>query len=303
MLVEQLLKELNVDKLDEAKQKEIKEKVDGIVDVKARERADGLLKEEREKLLEEFEVKFEDYKKDITSKFSNFVDSVIDEEMEIPEVVLKYARKGELYDELIEQFKIRLGLDEGLLDKEVRDLLKEAKDEIEKLRTDVNKLTGEKMELLDDSKKMAAHIYLRKKCDGLTESVRTKVLALLGDITEKEDIDKKYDLLVNEELAKGTETPKAEAETDQFVCDKCGNVMTTKGSPGSCSKCGGSMKPLQNLTPAADAGQGKMELTDSPEMREPKPTDGPPNSIGESTDVAFEKQKESWLKMLKENKI
>jgi 2-hydroxy-3-keto-5-methylthiopentenyl-1-phosphate phosphatase len=298
MLVEQLLKELSVDKLDDAKQKEIKDKVDSIVDVKARERADTLLKEEREKMLGEFETKFEDYKKDITSKFSNFVDSVLDEELTIPENVMKFARKGELYDELIEQFKVRLALDEGLLDKEVRDLLSEAKGEIEKLREDVNELVGKNLDLNDDAKKMAAHIYLRKKCDGLTEDSRSKVLGILGDISEKEEIDKKFELVVNETfgLEKGTQEPKAEAHTDQFVCDKCGNIMTTKEKPGSCSKCGGSMKEVKAATPADKQGQGEMETTDSSDMKQPEAVKGPSDSV-------FAEAKQQWLKVLKEGRI
>jgi hypothetical protein len=51
--------------------------------------------------------------------------------MTIPDKVLEYARKGELYSDLIEQFKVRLGVDEGLLDEEVKALLKEAKTEIQ----------------------------------------------------------------------------------------------------------------------------------------------------------------------------
>ena len=92
------------------------------IDVKARERADSLLGEEKERLVTEYETKFEDYKKDITSKFSNFVDSVLDQELTIPEKVMEYARKGELYTDLVEQFKIRIGIDEGVLDEEAKAL-------------------------------------------------------------------------------------------------------------------------------------------------------------------------------------
>jgi hypothetical protein len=60
-------------------------------------------------------------------------------EMTIPDKVLEYARKGELYADLIEQFKVRLGVDEGLLDEEVKSLLKEAKTEIQNLEVNLMK--------------------------------------------------------------------------------------------------------------------------------------------------------------------
>ena len=45
-----------------------------------------------------------------------------------------YAKKGELYSDVIEQMQIRLGVDEGLLDEEIKQLLLEAKEKIQTLR-------------------------------------------------------------------------------------------------------------------------------------------------------------------------
>ncbi|NIQ07682.1 MAG: hypothetical protein GWO20_18795, partial [Candidatus Korarchaeota archaeon] len=106
-----------------------------IIDTKANEIAESKVEEalvsEKEKLVEEFEEKFEDYKEDVTSKFSNFVDGILEEEMVIPEKIVRYARLGELYEDLIDQFKVRLAIDEGLLDAEVKGMLGEAKEEIQ----------------------------------------------------------------------------------------------------------------------------------------------------------------------------
>jgi hypothetical protein len=305
MKLDEITKVLGVDKLEEAQQAEIKGKLETIIDVAARERADSLLKEEKEILVKEFENKFEDYKNDITSKFSNFVDSVLDEELEIPEKVLKYARKGELYDELIEQFKTRLAIDEGVLDEEVKGLLKEAKDEITTLKAKINSLMKESMELKADATEMAANLYLRKKCDGLSESQRTRILNILGDIKDKAEIDKKFkyvvDGVISEELEPGTEEPEAEAATNANICPTCGAIYTADGEDGTmvCPKCGVKMEDaVESVEDAAADGNGSVEV--APEGvtgNEPEPEE-----VEESTDV-FKQQMKRWKTILKENKF
>lgn len=199
MDITKVLEMLGVDKIDESKQSEITETLTTIIEAKAQEMANNKVEEslvlEKEKLVEEFETKFEDYKEDVTSKFSNFVDSILEEEMVIPEKIVKYARLGELYEDLIDQFKVRLAIDEGLLDSEVKGMLKEAKSEIQSLRDNVNELTGTKLQLEQDAKEMATHIFLRKKCDGLTESQKTAVMNILEG-SNQDDIDKKFDIVL-----------------------------------------------------------------------------------------------------------
>ena len=308
MTLEDILKFLSVEKLDESQQNLLKEKIDTLIDVKSRERADVLLKEEKEVLIKEFETKFEDYKSDITSKFSNFVDSVLDEELQIPEKVLKYAHKGELYDELIEQFKIRLAIDEGVLDKEVKSLLKEAKDEILSLKGTVNELTAEKMELEDDAKEMAANLYLRKKCDGLTESGRNKIFSILGDVRDKAEIDRKFkyvvENIINEELPKGDEMPAAEGATNVNICAKCGATYTAPGEDGiaKCPACGATGEDLvKSIEPAKTDGQGAMEVAKEGESGYAPEPEQVEESLKEETD--FDKMLTKWAKILKENKI
>jgi hypothetical protein len=194
--MDKLLEMLNVDKLDESAQTELKDKLEGIIEVKASEMSEAKLAEKKEDLIEEYENKFDEYKDDITSKFSNFVDSVLEEELSIPENILEYAHKGELYSELIEQFKVRLSIDEGLIDSEVKDLLKEAKQEILGLRDELNGTIAENLEVKKDAQDLASNLYLRKKCDGLTESQKTRVLDILEGVTDKGIIDKKFDIIL-----------------------------------------------------------------------------------------------------------
>ena len=216
--MEKILELLGAGKLDESRQEEIKEQLETLVDAKVRVKAkdicEKVVKEEKEEIINEMEEKFEEYKSDITSKFSNFVDSILDEEMAIPENVMEFARKGELYTDLIEQFKVRLSLDEGLLDDEVRGLLKEARDEIVVLREEVNDVTATKLDIESDAQALASNLYLRKKCDGLTESHRIRVMDIMEGITDKEEIDKKFDIVV-ESAKKGRRVLKEDRKSKE----------------------------------------------------------------------------------------
>jgi len=194
--MDKLLEMLGVQKLDEQKQDAIKEKLDTLIEVKAQETVNEMLKVEKDKLIEQYEEKFDAYKEDITSKFSNFVDEILESEMTIPDKVLEYARKGELYSDLIEQFKVRLGVDEGLLDEEVKALLKEAKTEIQSLREELDKTIAEKLETKSDAQELAAELYLRQKCDGLTVEQTTHVLAMLEGVKDRDEIDRKFEIIV-----------------------------------------------------------------------------------------------------------
>lgn len=223
--MDKILELLGLEKLDESAQTEIKEKLSDIIDVKARELSEAKLQEEKDRLVEEYEEKFNEYKDDITSKFSNFVDSVLEEEMVIPDKVIEYARKGELYSDLIEQFKSRLAIDEGILDEEVKSLLKEAREEIISLRETLDEKTANELELQKDAQDMAAALYLRKKCDGLTESQKVRILEILEGITDKEEIDRKFKVV----LGTVTEEEMKDEEEEEEVSPKKKKVAEGKG--------------------------------------------------------------------------
>lgn len=195
---DKILGVLQAKKLDESDQEEIKKQLQSIVELEATRMVSESLETEKERLVEEYEDKFEDYKKDITSKFSNFVDSVLDEELTIPDRVLEYAYKGELYEPIIEGFKQRMAIDEGLLDDEVKDILKEAKEEIVNLRKELNESYQEVLEVKEDAKAMASELYIRKKVEGLSEDKKESIMSLLEGVTDKGEIDRKFAILVEE---------------------------------------------------------------------------------------------------------
>jgi len=194
--MKKLLEMLGIQKLDEEKQDAIKEKLETLVELKSKEAVDEMLKTEKDKLIEQYEEKFNSYKEDITSKFSNFVDEILDEQMTIPDKVLEFARKGELYADLIEQFKVRLGVDEGLLDEEVKALLKEAKGEIQDLRKQLDSTISEKLEVKGDAQELAAELYIRNKCDGLTVEQSNHVMQMLEGVKDRNEIDRKFEVIV-----------------------------------------------------------------------------------------------------------
>lgn len=242
MDIEKILEMLGADKLDESKQSEIQEALQTVIDAKVTEIAESkveeTLTEEKEKLVEEFESKFNDYKDDVTAKFSNFVDSILEEEMVIPEKIVRYARLGELYEDLIDQFKVRMAIDEGLLSEEVKGLLKESKDEIVSLRAQVNEATGKALELEQDAKKMATHIHLRKKCDGLTEAQKAPVMSILEG-SSQEEIDAKFDLVVES-------TKKTETETVEVVSEEVVEVVTETQSITESTEVSNQMRTDEN---------------------------------------------------------
>jgi hypothetical protein len=187
---------LGVQKLDEKEQQAIKEKLETLIELKAKEALDEKLQSERDQLIEQYEQKFDAYKEDITSKFSNFVDEILEQELTIPDKVLEYARKGELYADLIEQFKVRLGVDEGLLDEEIKALLKEAKAEIQRLRKELDESISGKLDVTKDAQDLAAELYVRRKSDGLTEGQKTHVFQMLEGVSDRSEIDRKFDMIV-----------------------------------------------------------------------------------------------------------
>jgi len=252
-----ILKMLQADKLEESKQTEIKEILETLIESKAHEvsetRIDEEVAKEKEKLTEALETKFETYKDEITSKFSNFVDSVLEEEVKIPEKIVEFAKYGETYKDLIDQFKIRLAIDEGVLTDEVKDLLKEAKEEILSLKDQLNESTSKVLDLQKDAQEMAAHIYLRKKCDGLTESQKKHVIAILGDEVIKENIDKKFDIIVEATKKHKVEEEDDNKETKSYACPACGvNAEIKEGDSVDCPECGEKMKLAEN-----DGKEGK----------------------------------------------
>jgi len=279
--MEKLLELLGVQKLDEGEQEIIKEKLQTLIEVKAQELMETKLEDEKTKLIEAYEDKFETYKEDVTGKFSNFVDEILEQELQIPEKVLEYARKGELYSDLIEQFKVRLGVDEGLLDEEVKALLKEAKDEIVKLRDELNESISDKLQTKQDATELAAEVYLHRKCKGLTEGQSQHVIEMLDGVTDREEIDRKFDIIVEGYNGNGNGNGDDEDDDDE---DEDENGKKKKKD----KKKNGNGKDKKDKDMDED-GKGKVDADE--------------DKLNEDKGNLFSEHLKGYVEVLKENKV
>jgi len=276
--MDKILELLGADKLNEDTQAQLKDKLSAIIEIEAKKQLESSLDEEKTRLVEEYEAKFETYKSEITGKFSNFVDTVLEDELDIPDQIQEFAKKGQLYNDLIEQFKVRIGVDQGLLDEEVKGLLKEAKDEILDLRGNADSAIAKELELKEDAQNMAAELYLYKKCEGLTESQRKQVFDILGGVTDTSEIDNKFQIISDSE--RFDPVPNKDAEAKKALAKS-----KIKGDPKK------NEKQVQEDDDKDDLdGKGKTEIDD------------PDDKLTEDNSpfAAFKKQ---YLQVLQENKV
>lgn len=287
MDLKKILELLGADQLDESTQETLTEKLQSIVEIEAKKLSETTLEEKKNELIEQYETKFEEYKEDITSKFSNFVDTVLDEEMEIPEKVLEFAKKGELYHDLIEQFKVRLGVDQGLLDEEIKGLLKEAKAEIIKLRESNDKMIAENLEVTSDAQELAAQVYLHEKCKGLTESQKSQVFEILSGVTDKAEIDRKFDII---------------AESERFDPVEIGNDEGEKAIKKK--KKDGDPKEHEEevMEDSEEEGKGKAEVSEEEDEDEEEEDEKKKKEMDESNSP-FKQYVSRYVQVLKENKV
>lgn len=210
----EILKLLGVDKLDESQQEDIKQKLADIVDVQVAERISEQSDDIKAQLVEEYEEKFEDYKQTIVTNFSNFVDQVLEEELVIPENIMEYARLGELYSDLINEFKVRIGIDEGVLDDEAKELLKEARNEIVRLQDELNEATARELEATGDAQVLALESYKMERCMSVPTAERDKVISLLEGAKTKAEVDRKFKFLVENNMFEGAEKVNEDIDGD-----------------------------------------------------------------------------------------
>jgi hypothetical protein len=290
--MDKILVLLGADKLNEDTQQQLKDKLSAIIEIEAKKLLESRLDDEKTKLVEEYENKFETYKGEITGKFSSFVDTVLEDELTIPDTIQEFAKKGQLYNDLIEQFKVRIGVDQGLLDEEVKDLLKEAKDEILNLRKSADKGIAKELELKEDAQNMAAELYLYKKCEGLTESQRKQVFDILGGVIDISEIDNKFQIIADSERFDPVPNKDPEA-------DKASKKSKVKGDP---KKGEDQVQESDDDDDEDDddedddkkkkKGKGKVEVDDADESTKLTEDNSP--------FAAFKKQ---YLRVLQENKV
>jgi len=275
--MDKILEMLGITKLDEADQEKLKTELEAIIESKATEKSKEMEDDIKEKVVEEMETKFDNYKEDITAKFSNFLDDLLEEELVLPENILEYARLGEEYQPLIENFKTKLAIDEGILDNEVKGILKEAKNEIVELTSKNDEMVSENLDNKSKLEKVMTENYLLKKCDGLTPKQKEKVFNILEGAS-KEDIDKKFDILV-----------KINEEDDEFETKECPECGTE--NPEDATKCKECGTPFDKK---------KKDDDDDDKDKDDKKKNESKTYIDENKTLDESNPKSLWLKVLRE---
>lgn len=245
--MDKLLELLGIKDISEEKKSEIKTYLDTLIQTKMDEEVEKKVTEKELELQEakkqEIDAekqnlveKFEEYKEEITEKLSNFIDSVIQEDVQIPEKLAEFARKGELYEDVLETLKVRMAIDEGMISDEVKELLSEAKAEIVKSREKADEQTEKMLTLEAENKKLKTQSYINEKCEGLPTAKRKKIVPLLEGLSSEEEIDKKFDILI--EMVKDSVSEEDE-DTVECSCPECGKSYSVndKCSMHECEEC------------------------------------------------------------------
>ena len=206
---EKIISLLGVTALDESIQETVISKLETLVEAKVNERLEEALEEAKEELVESYEMKFDKYKDEVLSRFSDFMDNVLEEEMQIPERVLEYARKGELYEDVIQTLKTRIAIDEGILDPEIAEVLAEAKEEILVLRDELNETMSEQMDARELLKEARAELYLTELCEDLDYTDSMKMRVMLEGVTDLEEMEYKFGVL-SEAMSDGDKSTDAD---------------------------------------------------------------------------------------------
>ena len=191
-----ILAMLNLGNLNEEAINALSEKINSIIDLKVHEKVQEKETQIKEEILELYEDKFETYKEEITEKFSNFVDEVLNEELVIPEHILEYAKKGELYFDLIEQFKTRFIIDEGHISDEVKSLLKEARDEIMSLKSKLNETISESLDNEAELNQLKIKNFIMEKTESLPYDKAVTIREMFEDEKNFDRVYSKIDSLI-----------------------------------------------------------------------------------------------------------
>lgn len=210
---------LGIKALNEEDQEKVKQKLQDIIDLKVNEQVATKLDEEKSALVEKYEEKFDDftenYKQELVEHLSTFIDKIIEKELVIPDMVVEWARKGELYHQVMETLKTRMAIDEGMIDNEVKDMLKEAKETLDEKDEELNEAIGKNLEMEKDLRTLAAELYIRRQTDGLSEAKKIKAIELLSGVTDKEEIDRKLKIIIGtkeDDVSEGTKNTTVNEE-------------------------------------------------------------------------------------------
>ena len=161
----------------------------------------------------------------------------------------------------------------------VKSIFAEEKDEIPSLREGADKAIAKELELKEDAQKMAAELYLYKKCEGLTEAQRTKVFDILQGVTDVNEIDTKFTIIADSERFDPVPNGDPEADKAQKKNKKTSDPKSNEDQ-------------VEEDKDDDESGKGKAEVNEDDDDKKKVNEDSP-----------FTQFKNAYLQVLKENKI
>lgn len=207
------MKELIQSEIDEAAEKlsDIKGKLDeDQIKTLIAEKVETKTDEIRTELEEEFKSSNE---KDL-AKFGDFVNQVVEEMLgELDEETTYYAKLGEGYEDVIEALKERIMIQEGSIPDEVKELMNDSKEVIEKLESQQDEIMAENLELKLELNKSKTNLLVTEKTKDLHDSLAKIAKEYFAD-TDIDEAEKEIDTFISS-LVKISKEEIDEEELDE----------------------------------------------------------------------------------------
>lgn len=174
----------------------------------------------QEGVMEDVNKAVEEYKESLVEKISSYLD--VELERMIPEDVAEKVAKAEIYEPLVEGFKATIARYGVEFESEGHSLLKEAKEEIMKLRTEVDGLTKNNIKLTTEAAKTTAVMTLVEKMEGLTDEQKKKIVVIFKG-KSADEINERFDEV--RDLIIGMKEEQKKEETKEIVAEEKKTVV------------------------------------------------------------------------------
>jgi hypothetical protein len=220
-----------------------------------------------EQLKTKKEKEIASFKKDIVEKLDKYLEMELDKK--IPDTYVEAVAQVSVLNPIVEGFKKTMEDNYIKFDEENFGLLKDAKEEIMKLREESATSVKESMEINSEMKTIKRTMKISEVCEGLTDSQRERATKLLESYDEAE-IGERYDA-IRDLIIEGAEYDKGEPAKE--VEEEIGNESEAPAEKGVTKKTESDDKDEDDLEESDDkveddAPAGKDVTTESVQINE-----------------------------------
>ena len=204
---------------------------------KVLEKVDADYSDKLQKVIERYESMLQkeavDFREQLVSEISNFVDLYIDEN--IPKEQVQEAVENTKAKKIVNSIKELVAVDEDFITQNIKEALTDGKEQIDALRTELHEAMKANIQLNQEYKNVAASKILLEKTMSFDGKKKDFVMRVLGD-KSPDEINENFDYaiemfergedqqatLLKEEATKAVkskvvDTPKAEEKSDVIV--------------------------------------------------------------------------------------